>query len=55
MHIVAASETLEDISQKEGVDLESLYEYNKIQKGMQPATGEKVYLKPGNLLIIQDW
>jgi len=48
VHIVAASETLEDISQKEGVDLESLYEYNKIQKGMQPATGEKVYLKPGN-------
>lgn len=48
VHIVAASETLEDISQKEAVDLESLYEYNKIQKGMQPATGEKVYLKPGN-------
>lgn len=48
VHIVATSETLEDISQKEGVDLESLYEYNKIQKGMQPAAGEKVYLKPGN-------
>ena len=46
-HIVAASETIEDIAQKEGVQLQSLYEYNKMQKGLQPAVGEKVYLRPG--------
>jgi LysM repeat protein len=46
-HIVAASETIEEIAQKEGVQLESLYEYNKMQKGLQPAPGEKVYLRPG--------
>ena len=46
-HIVAASETIEEIAQKEGVQLESLYEYNKLQKGMQPAPGEKIYLHPG--------
>ena len=46
-HIVAQSETIESIAQKEGVQLESLFEYNKIQKGLQPAPGEKVYLKPG--------
>ena len=46
-HIVAASETIEEIAQKEGVQLESLYEYNKMQKDLQPAQGEKVYLRPG--------
>lgn len=46
-HVVAPSETIEDIAQKEGVQLQSLYEYNKMQKGLEPATGEKVYLRPG--------
>jgi LysM repeat protein len=46
-HIVAASETIEEIAQKEGVQLESLYEYNKMQKGLEPAQGEKIYLRPG--------
>jgi LysM repeat protein len=46
-HIVGNSETIEVIAQKEGVQLESLFEYNKMQKGLQPAPGEKVYLKPG--------
>lgn len=46
-HIVATSETIEDIAQKEGVQLQSLYEYNKMQKGLEPAAGEKVYLRPG--------
>jgi LysM repeat protein len=46
-HVVAASETIEDIAQKEGVQLQSLYEYNKMQKGLEPAVGEKVYLRPG--------
>jgi LysM repeat protein len=46
-HIVGNTETIEVIAQKEGVQLESLFEYNKMQKGLQPAPGEKVYLKPG--------
>jgi len=46
-HVVAQSETIEAIAQKEGVQLESLFEYNKMQKGLQPAPGEKVYLHPG--------
>lgn len=46
-HIVANAETIETIAQQEGVQLESLFEYNKMQKGLQPAPGEKVYLKPG--------
>ncbi|CAN5502088.1 glucosaminidase domain-containing protein [soil metagenome] len=46
-HIVANDETIEAIAQKEGVQLESLIDYNKMQKGLQPAPGEKIYLKPG--------
>jgi LysM repeat protein len=46
-HIVSQAETIEAIAQKEGIQLESLFEYNKMQKGLQPASGEKVYLKPG--------
>ncbi|MEP7319829.1 MAG: LysM peptidoglycan-binding domain-containing protein, partial [Panacibacter sp.] len=46
-HIVETTETIEVIAQIEGIQLESLFEYNKMQKGLQPATGEKVYLRPG--------
>jgi len=46
-HIVTALETIEGIAQEEGVQLESLYEYNKMQKGLEPAQGEKIYLRPG--------
>ena len=46
-HIVAKAETIEAIAQIEGVQLESLFEYNKMQKGLEPAIGEKVYLRPG--------
>ncbi|QEC67761.1 LysM peptidoglycan-binding domain-containing protein [Panacibacter ginsenosidivorans] len=46
-HIVAPNETIETIAQREGIQLESLFEYNKMQKGLEPAPGEKVYLKPG--------
>lgn len=46
-HVVAPDETIEDIARKEGVQLQSLFEYNKMQKGLQPVTGEKVYLHPG--------
>lgn len=48
-HIVVPAETIEYIAQIEGVQLESLYEYNKMQKGLQPAVGEKVYLRPTTL------
>lgn len=44
-HIVTASETIEDIAQKEGVRLESILQYNTLQKGNQPATGTKIYLR----------
>jgi len=44
-HIVAPNERLHDIAQKEGVQLQSLFEYNKMQRGMEPAIGEKIYLK----------
>lgn len=45
IHIVAANETLRDISQKEGMQLATIMEYNGLQKGMQPAQGEKIYLQ----------
>jgi hypothetical protein len=45
LHVVAADETLEIIAQKEGVQLEALLAYNRIPKGRQPMTGEKIYLK----------
>jgi hypothetical protein len=45
IHIVQQNERLYDIAQKEGVQLQSLLEYNKLQKGMEPAAGEKIYLK----------
>lgn len=45
VHIVQENETLHDIAQTEGMQLSAIMEYNKLQKGMQPATGEKLYLK----------
>lgn len=45
IHIVEANETLWDISQKEGIQLANIREYNGLQKGMEPARGEKIYLK----------
>ena len=44
-HTVQAGETVYDICQFEGVRLESLLEYNHLAKDMQPAEGEKLYLK----------
>ena len=44
-HVVTAAETMEDIAQKEGVRLESILQYNTIQKGSQPAAGTKIYLR----------
>lgn len=45
IHIVEVNETLRDISQKEGIQLATVMEYNGLQKGMEPAPGEKIYLK----------
>jgi LysM repeat protein len=45
LHIVEKNETMQVIAQKEGVQLESLLADNRIPKGRQPVTGEKIYLK----------
>jgi LysM repeat protein len=44
-HITRENETLEEISQEEGIRLESLLAYNHLTKGMYPAPGEKLFLK----------
>jgi LysM repeat protein len=44
-HTVEAGETIYTICQAEGVRLESLMEYNHLSAGMEPAQGEKIYLK----------
>ena len=44
-HIVKPNETLYDICQTEGVRLDKLAEYNSLKKNMQPAVGEKLYLR----------
>jgi len=44
-HVVATSETLDDIAQKEGVRLESILLYNTLQKSSRPAAGTKIYLR----------
>ena len=44
-HIVESNETLYDISQKEGIQLDVLLAFNRIPKGVEPATGEKIYLR----------
>lgn len=44
-HVVQNGETIYDICQFEGIRLENLLEYNHLVKGMQPAEGEKLYLK----------
>ena len=45
IHIVEERESLHDISQKEGIQLSTIMQFNGLQKGMQPAAGEKIYLK----------
>jgi LysM repeat protein len=44
-HTVQTGETIYYICQTEGIRLENLLEYNHLAKGMQPAAGEKLYLK----------
>jgi hypothetical protein len=44
-HIVQPGETLVSISQAEGLRLENLRAYNKLNPGMEPAPGETLYLR----------
>jgi LysM repeat protein len=44
-HEVRPGETLYDISQSEGIRLENLINYNRLQDQGEPAVGEKLYLQ----------
>lgn len=44
-HIVTAGENLQMIAQSEAIRLESLLAYNKLSSFMQPASGERLYLR----------
>ncbi|WP_298391604.1 glucosaminidase domain-containing protein [Hydrotalea sp.] len=44
-HIVKNAETLYTICQQEGIRMENLLQFNKLQKNMQPLPGEKIYLR----------
>ena len=44
-HVVKAGETLADVAQQEAIRLESLLEFNHLKNYMQPAAGEKLYLR----------
>lgn len=44
-HTMKPGETLYDIAQEEAIRLESLLEYNQLQKDMQPAAGQQLYLR----------
>jgi len=44
-HVVEETETLHDISQKEGVRLTAILEYNGLKKNTQLSLGQKIYLK----------
>jgi LysM repeat protein len=44
-HIAKQGETMYQISQKYGVKLRKLYEYNLMNEGENPVTGQKVWLR----------
>jgi LysM repeat protein len=44
-HHVQPEETLYEIAQAEGIRYESVLELNQLQAGMQPAIGERIFLK----------
>jgi len=44
-HTVKSNENLYTICQVEGVRLENILQYNKLEKTMQPLPGEKIYLR----------
>jgi LysM repeat protein len=55
-HMVEPGESLYDIAQFEALRLESMLDYNKLEKGMVPAPGEKLYLQqhaPGRPALAQ--
>jgi LysM repeat protein len=45
VHIVVEGETLYLISQKYGVKLSKLYEYNRMEEGEEPVIGQKIWLR----------
>jgi LysM repeat protein len=45
VHLVQPEETLYDIAQAEGIRYENILLLNDLQPGMEPALGEKIYLK----------
>ncbi|MBC7904164.1 MAG: glucosaminidase domain-containing protein [Gemmatimonadaceae bacterium] len=45
LHIVTPGETVYDICQLEGIRMESLLNLNHLSQGMEPAAGEKLYLR----------
>lgn len=45
VHQVQPEETLYDIAQAEGIRYESILELNHLEAGMEPAVGQKIYLK----------
>ena len=44
-HLVSEGESTYDICQMEAIRLETMLEYNHLANGMQPAVGEKLYLR----------
>lgn len=44
-HVVKPGETLYDIAQTEAIRMESMLAYNQLQAHMQPAPGERLYLR----------
>jgi LysM repeat protein len=47
-HVVSGEESMHDIAQEEGVQLESLLAYNNYSKNTQPKTGDKILLRAEN-------
>jgi hypothetical protein len=44
-HIVESNETMHSISQRYGIRLDKLYEYNGMRKGQEPKTSEEIFLR----------
>ncbi|MDQ1297230.1 MAG: Peptidoglycan hydrolase, partial [Bacteroidota bacterium] len=44
-HTVAAGDTMYSISQKYGIKIRKLYEYNRMSAGEEPAQGDKIWLR----------
>jgi LysM repeat protein len=45
IHVTAAGDSMYSISQKYGVKLKKLYEYNRMGEGMEPRAGDKIWLR----------